>query len=486
MIGGSLQYESGVEFEAQSENLVPVSEVVQSGTVTEGANEFRLPFTIYGLFAQETLGWNDRLFLTGAIRLDASSSFGEGERWQFYPKTSLSYVVSELDAWQRAGLDRWMPRLKLRGSVGVSGGLTSIGPFDRFTNYTPESYEGRPALQPSSQLGALDARPERQREIELGADFGLFNDRLAVEATYYTQRTTDLLLNRSLAPTSGFLSRLQNVGTLTNQGFELLMRGLILDRPGQQWTSTLTFSRNRNEVNGLEEDVLIFPDSFGLVGAINGEPLGIYYGSSFARNDNGEVIDQNGNVLVEDDNDLWRMRDGSPTEPGDGVPAASGEDRIIGDPNPDFVASWTNNVRINAFEFRMQWDAVVGQDVFNFTRRLAALSAFGTLDDYERELEGDLPSGYTGSAFGIFEHWVEDGSFLKLREISLAYTLDAPVPQVDRMRLSLSGRNLLSIDGYSGYDPEVNVAGQRTGVRNFDFVEVPIPRSFTVSATITL
>lgn len=486
LIGGSLQYESGVEFEAQSENLSPVSEVVQSGTTQREANEFRRPRTIYGLFAQETLGWNDRLFLTGALRLDASSSFGDGERWQVYPKTSLSYIVSEWDAWQRAGLDRWMPRLKLRGSVGVSGGLTSIGPFDRFTSYNPESYEGRPGLQPSSQLGALDVRPERQREIELGADFGLFNDRLAVEATYYTQRTTDLLLNRSLAPTSGFLSRLQNVGTLTNQGIELLMRGLILDRPGQQWTSTLTFSRNRNEVNGLEEDVLIFPDSFGLVGAINGEPLGIYYGSSFARNDNGEVIDQNGNVLVEDDNNLWRMRDGSPTEPGDGVPAASGEDRIIGDPNPDFVASWTNNVRINAFEFRMQWDAVVGQDVFNFTRRLAALSAFGTLNDYERELEGDLPSGYTGSAFGIFEHWVEDGSFLKLREISLAYTLDAPVSQIDRVRLSLSGRNLLSIDGYSGYDPEVNVAGQRTGVRNFDFVEVPIPRSFTLSATITL
>jgi TonB-linked SusC/RagA family outer membrane protein len=485
LIGGTLQYETGTRFSAQSENLTPVSEVIQSGTTQRDANEFRSPFTIYGLFAQETLGWNDRLFLTGAARLDASSSFGEGERWQFYPKGSASYIVSELDAWQRAGIDHVVPRLKLRASIGVSGGLTSIGPFDRFTNYNPESYEGRPGLQPSSQLGALDARPERQREIELGADFGLLNDRLAVEATYYTQRTTDLLLNRSLAPTSGFLSRLQNVGTLTNQGFELLMRGLILDRPGRQWISTLTFSRNRNEVDGLEEDVLIFPDSFGLVGAINGQPLGIYYGSSFARNDNGEVIDQNGNVLVEDDDNLWRMRDGTPTEPGDGVPAASGEDRIIGDPNPDFIASWINDVRINQFEFRMQWDAVVGQDVFNFTRRLAALSVFGTLDDYERELEGDLPSGYTSSVFGIFEHWVEDGSFLKLREISLAYTLSAPTPQVDRVRLSLSGRNLLSIDGYSGYDPEVNVAGQRTGVRNFDFVEVPIPRSFTLGATVT-
>lgn len=485
LIGGSLQYESGVEFEAQSENLSPVSEVVQSGTTQRDVNEFRNPFTIYGLFAQETLGWNDRLFLTGAIRLDASSSFGEGERWQFYPKTSLSYIVSELDAWQRAGFDRWVPRLKLRGSVGVSGGLTSINAFDRFTNYTPESYEGRPGLQPSSQLGALDARPERQREIEVGADFGLFNDRLAVEATYYTQRITDLLLNRSLAPTSGFLSRLQNVGTVTNQGIELLMRSLIVDRPGQQWTSTLTFSRNRNEVDGIEGDLLIFPDSFGLVGALNGEPLGIYYGSSFARNDNGEVIDQNGNVLTEDDDGLWRMRDGSPTESGDGVPADSGEDRIIGDPNPDFIASWTNNVRINQFQFRMQWDAVVGQDVFNFTRRLAALSAFGTLDDYERELEGDLPSGYTSSVFGIFEHWVEDGSFVKLREVSLAYTLNTLTPQVDRVRLSVTGRNLLSIDGYSGYDPEINVAGQRTGVRNFDFVEVPIPRSFTLSATVT-
>lgn len=485
LIGGTLQYEEATTFSAQSQDLSPVSEVVQSGTASREIGEIRSERAIYGVFAQETLGWNDRLFVTGAGRFDASSSFGEGERWQFYPKASLSYILSEHTFWTDAGLAEAIPSFKLRGSIGFSGGLTSIGAFDRFTNFPPQAYIGQPGVQPSSQLGALGVRPERQREIEIGADFSLLQDRIAVEATYYTQRTEDLLLNRSLAPTSGFLSRLQNVGTLTNQGIELLIRGLPISQENLQWTTTLTFSRNRNEVNGLEEDVLIFPESFGLVGAINGEPLGIYYGSAFARDAAGNVLDRNGNILEEDGNGRWRMRDGAPAETGDGVPARADESQIIGDPNPDFVASWTNEVRFRNLDLRMQWDAVVGQDVFNFTRRLAALSAFGTLDDYQRELEGDLPAGYTGSAFGIFEHWVEDGSFLKLREVSAAYTLRLASAPVERVRISLTGRNLLSIDGYSGYDPEINVAGQRTNVRNFDFVEVPIPRTFSLGVTAT-
>lgn len=486
LIGGTLQYETGTIFNAQSENLTPVSRVVQSGTEGRDFGETRTERVIYGAFAQQTIGWADRLFLTGAARMDASSSFAEEERWQFYPKGSLSYTISDERFWSSAGIDRLLPRLKLRSSLGFSGGLTSIGAFDRFTTFSLAPYQEQPGLQVSSQLGAIDVQPERQREIELGADFSLLSDRIAVEATYYTQRTEDLLLSRSLNPTSGFLNRLENVGTLTNQGFEIQLRALPINQNDLRWTTTLTYSQNRNEVNGLEEDVLIFSDSFQLVGAINGEPLGIFYGSSFDRDDDGNVIDLNGNVLEEDGNGLWRMRDGSPESPGDGLPAASGENDIIGDPNPDFVASWINEVQINnALTLRMQWDAVYGQDVFNFTRRLGALSAFGTLDDYQRELEGDLPDGYTASTFNIFEHWVEDGSFLKLREISASYTIRPTYMGLESVRLNVAARNVLSIDTYSGYDPEINVAGQRTVVRNFDFVEVPIPRTFSLGITAT-
>ncbi len=485
LLGGTLQYDETDVFSAESQTLSPVSQVVQSGTTSRVFGETRAERAIAGVFIQQKLGVVDRLFLTGALRMDASSVFGVDERLQFYPKASAAYVVSDEAFWQNSSLGRTVGHFKLRSSIGWSGGLTAIGPFDRFTNFSPQSYIGQPGLQPSAQLGALNVRPERQREIEVGVDAGLFDRRLSIEATYYTQNTTDLLLNRSVAPTTGFLNRLQNIGTLRNDGFELMVTAVPLNQERLRWTSSFIFNTNSNEVSGIEEDVLIFPNSFGLTGAVNGESIGVFFGSAFERDESGNVLDQNGNILDRDSDGLYRLRTGAPQEAGDGVPARAAENQIIGDPTPDFTASWTNEFVIaKNLRLRAQIDAVYGQDVFNFTRRLAALFVFGTLEDYERELEGDLPSGYTGTTFNIFEHWVEDGSFIKLRELSLSYTLFPTQLPVESIRLNLAARNLFSIDSYSGYDPEVNVGGQRTTTRNFDFVEVPIPRSFSLGATL--
>jgi TonB-linked SusC/RagA family outer membrane protein len=460
LVGATLQYENSSTFSAESRQLSPVSEIVPSGTA-QTIGEFRSEVVIYGVFAQQTFDIASRLFLTGAARLDASSVFGEKERWQFYPKASASYLLSEEGFWRNSSLGRYIPNFKLRASIGASGGLTAIGPFDRFTNYNPVSYNDKAGLVPSSQIGGADIKPERQREIELGVDAGFFGDRLGVEFTYYNQHTTDLLLFRSVAPTTGFLTKLENVGTMDNKGIELLVRALPFDRPNFRWTSTLTFSRNRNKVDGIENDILILPSSFGQVAAINGEPLGVFYSTAFER-------DANGNI-VKDEN---------------GIPKRATERKIIGDPNPDFTASLINEFEVRRnWSIRTQFDAVYGNDVFNFTRRLAALFVFGTLKDYERELEGELPKGYNAAVFRIFENWIEDGSFIKLRELSVAYTMYPKLMGLRSVRLSLIGRNLLSIDNYSGYDPEINVAGQRTGVRGFDFVEVPIPRSVSFGVT---
>ncbi|NIR47554.1 SusC/RagA family TonB-linked outer membrane protein [candidate division KSB1 bacterium] len=462
LLGATLQFERAETFSAQATQLSPVSEIVPSGA-NQVIGEFRSEQTIYGIFGQQTFGFKDRLFLTGAIRFDASSSFGEDDRWQFYPKGSISYLISDEDFWRDGAFGNLFPSFKLRGSIGASGGLTAIGPFDRFTNFNPVSYDGNSGLLPSAQLGAIDVKPERQREIEVGADFSLFSNRLGFEVTYYDQHTTDLLLFRSVSFSTGFSSRLQNVGEMDNKGLELLIRAIPLDRPNFRWTSAFTFATNNNEVNGIEEGRLILPASFGLVAAINGEPLGVFFGDAFER-------DANGNIVLDEN----------------GLPVETPEREIVGDPNPDFTASFINSVDIGRrWSFRVQFDAVIGNDVFNFTRRLAALSVFGTLKDFERELEGDLPSGYNARLFGILgEPWIEDGSFVKLRELSATYNWYPRFLGLNSIRLSLIGRNLLSIDDYSGYDPEINVAGQRTGVRGFDFVEVPIPRSISFEVSL--
>jgi hypothetical protein len=124
----------------------------------------------------------------------------------------------------------------------------------------------------------------------------------------------------------------------------------------------------------------------------------------------------------------------------------------------------------------MQWDGMLGYDVFNFTNRVGDRDFYGGLKGYEDELRGKVPKGTSTNLFGIFENWIEDGSFVKLREVSLSYSITPKILRIKSMRFSLTGRNLLSIDDYSGYDPEVNAAGQDNAVRGFDFVEVPLPR----------
>ena len=452
-IGGTLQYEKGENFSAEAKDLSPVSRVVSSGANVV-AGEFRSKKTIYGGFIQQTFGIANRLFITGAARIDASSVYDVDNRWQFYPKASTSYLISDADFWQNGALQNIFPDFKLRASIGTSGGQTAIGPYDRLTNYNASSYDGNPGLVPSTQLGGT-IKPERQREVEVGTDFSLLSNRLGVELTYYDQHIDDLLLFRTLSPSTGHSRALQNVGTMDNTGLELLVRAIPLARPNLRWESTFTYSTNKNKVNGIEGGRLIIPNSFSQVSATNGEPLGVFFSTAFER-------DAQGNIARDENN----------------LPIQAADRKIIGDPNPDFTASLINQIEVGPnWSFRAQWDAIIGGDVFNFTRRLAALSAFGVLTDYERELNGELPAGYNSRVFRIFEHWIEDGSFVKLRELSASYRWQPQLSGLSSIQLSLIARNLFSIDNYSGYDPETNIAGQRTAVRGFDFVEVPIPRS---------
>lgn len=452
-IGGTLQYEKGENFSAEGRNLSPVAEVVSSGANVV-AGEFRSKRVIYGGFIQQTFGIANRLFITAAARIDASSVYDADNRWQFYPKASASYLISDAGFWQNSALQNILPDFKLRASIGASGGQTAIGPYDRLTNYNASSYDGNPGLVPSTQLGGT-IKPERQREIEIGTDFSLLSNRLGIELTYYDQRIDDLLLFRTLSPSTGHSRALQNVGTMDNTGLELLARAIPLARSHLRWESTFTYSTNKNKVDGIEGGRLIIPNSFSQVSAINGEPLGVFFSTAFER-------DAQGNIANDENN----------------LPIQAADRKIIGDPNPDFTASWINQIAVGQnWSFRMQWDAIIGGDVFNFTRRLAALSAFGVLTDYERELNDELPAGYNARVFRIFEQWIEDGSFVKLRELSASYRWQPQFLGLNSIQLSLIGRNLLSIDDYSGYDPETNIAGQRTAVRGFDFVEVPIPRS---------
>jgi hypothetical protein len=269
---------------------------------------------------------------------------------------------------------------------------------------------------------------------------------------------------------------------MTNKGVEVLVRAVPLQKEKVIWNITATYTRNRNEVNGIEGNgILPFAGGFGQVAAVNGAPVGVFYSTYYARNPDGSLLLTPAGLPQRE-----LGINGVPARTPEGQPRGSALSKIIGDPNPDYLASLINEVTVAGnLSFRLQFDAVQGFDVFNFTRRVGERDLYGGLAGYERELRGDVPKGTSAVLFGIFEEYIEDGSYVKLREASVSYTLTPKFLGLQNIRASLTGRNLLVFTDYSGYDPEVNAAGQSTVVRNFDFVEVPIPRTVTLGLSAT-
>lgn len=474
-LGGTIQYDRTYAFDATAQQLGQFGETINNGTTV--TNEFRSERTILGAFLQQTFGLGDKLFITGAARVDASSVYGVDNRWQFYPKLSGSYILSEEKFWRSSSLADVVPSFKVRAAYGYSGNLTAIGVYDRFTSYTPVSYGGSAGYASPLLLGNVALAPERQTELELGADISMLKDRLSIEFTYFNKDVKDLLLNRTLAPSSGFNNRFVNIGTMTNKGFEFLIKGVPISKK-LSWVTTVSYTNNKNVINGVEGNgVLPFAGGFGQVAAVNGYSLGAFYSTFFARNNDGSLLLTAGGLPqrergLQTANGTYTIR-----RDASGQPSGAILSRVIGNPNPKHVVSWINDLSYGKFNFRMQWDGMIGFDVFNFTRRVGDNANYGGLKGYEAELKGEVPKGSSAALFSVFENWIEKGDFVKLREISLSYLLTPKAWKLRDVRLAVSGRNLLSIDNYSGYDPETNAAGQSNAVRGFDFVEVPIPRT---------
>jgi TonB-linked SusC/RagA family outer membrane protein len=480
-LGGTLQYERAFSTSLQSINLAPEVQTTASGTVVAG--ELRTERTIRGAFVQQTFGFYNRLFLTGALRLDEASVYGAEVRRQYYPKVSGSYVVSDTRLWKESSLATLVPQLKLRASYGQAGNLTAIGPYDRLNNLLPVVVGSIPGLVTSIQQGNNRLQPERQKEFEIGTDLSLWKDRVGIEFSYYDKRVQDLLLLRDLNFSSGFSNRFDNIGNMRNRGVELLVRGTPVQSPKVKWTVTATFTHNKNEITNIPNGLVTFVNGFGLVAGVEGQPLGTFYGTYSARNPDGSLL-LTAAGLPQRERGIQGTFEApnTPQRGADGQPTGALLNGVLGDPNPRYVGSLINEVSLldNRLTFRLQFDTQQDFDVFNFTQRVGSRDIFGGLAQYEPELRGEVPKGTSTATYNTFDRWIEDGSFIKLREASMSYLLKPKFLGMRDLRFSVAGRNLLVITDYSGYDPEISAAGQSNAVRGFDFVEVPIPRSVSV------
>jgi TonB-linked SusC/RagA family outer membrane protein len=446
-----------------------------AGAATIATTDFSSKRSIWGGYVQQTFGLQNKLFLTGAARIDGSSVFGQDERSQFYPKASLSYIISEENFWNVGAINN----LKFRAAWGQAGNLTAIGPFDRLTNYSAVSISGRSGLISPSQIGNPDLKPERQTETEFGFDLAMFNNRLGLEVTGYFQDIKDLLVERTLSPSTGAGTRIENIADMKNKGIEIQLTATPLTTRDFNWIASVSFSSNKNEVNGIEGDQFGI-GNFNFSKARNGEPLGIFYQSYFARNPDGSLLlDANGLPQRErGDPDT-----GVPERDANGQPTGAILQKELGDPNPAYVASVTNELQYRNWTFRAQFDAVQGFDVLSWDSRM--FFRFGGGVQTGKELNGEEPKGTGRAKFGIAESYIEDGSFIKLRELSLSYLWNNPFRGLSSLRFTVTGRNLLSFDDYSKWDPEVNMDAQSNGSRGGIMGLTPIPRVITFGISVS-
>jgi len=482
---------------ATANGLAPVGDLVSAGSVFS-AGQTDVEMRTLGFYGQQELAWRNKLFLTGGVRFDASSTFAPSERWQAFPKLSASYVVID----NKAGA---LNNLRLRSALGYAGSQPSItNAYSQFITYSQLPFAGRPGFVNNTIYGNPNLRNERAREWEVGTDVGFLDGRVSTEATYYNRLVSDLLFFRPLPTSTGFSQQFAPIGSMSNKGIELLLHTQNVDNPNLSWASTITYAHNKNLVESLS--IQDFQSAGGYPNRIRaGYPAGVFYGSYAAR----DCI--TGQLLLDS---LGRYRRSNQTVDM-GATLAQREalshgtcndslNKIIGDPNPKWTGSILNEFTLaRRVRLRALLDGVFGNQIMNLSTRAQNAGIASNSKTYERELlpYGDprkLPPGFDARTQGIFEYWIEDGTFVKLRELSASYTLDAaPVRRYfrDGVDLTLSGRNLYVWTKYSGYDPEINLFGTNAGGvgsvqttaadRGFDFGGYPIPRTWSLSARFT-
>lgn len=477
-VGYSQQYEKNQYTLAQGRGLAPFVETVNSASTILPSADSRTEISISGAYIQENLKYKNQLFLTGALRMDGSSVFGKKERNQLYIKASGSYVLSEAAYWKNASVNNWWNLMKLRVAYGESGNLTAIGAYERFNSYLTNAFNGKISLTGNPTLANTTLGPEGQKELELGTDMTFADNRISLQFNYYIKKVENLLINRIVAPTSGYSNYRNNLGSLENKGFEVVLNVVPVRNKDFQWNATAIFNRNRNKAVKIGQALTLFNTNGGApVAILEGYPIGVFYGTFFARDANGNILTNKAGIPQLEKGTQNSALSYTPQRDADGLPTGTTLRKIIGDPNPDFTASLTNEFSYKKLNVRIQLDAVKGNDVFNADFKTRQGVGNGTVA--EQEDLGQIPRGYISGVYNTEEWRIDDGSFIKLREVYLGYSLGR-IKGFSDLTFSLSGRNLISWDNYKGYDPEINAAGQSAILRGIDFGAVPAPRTFSV------
>ncbi|HEV7706259.1 MAG TPA: SusC/RagA family TonB-linked outer membrane protein [Gemmatimonadaceae bacterium] len=439
--GARRSYDSFSSTNVVTQNLLAGQQNVDRGSAVQ-VFESRTVTRSLALFAQEeVLLFDERLLVTGGILGQRSTNNPDVNKLFYYPKAAASY------RFPKAGP---LEELKFRAAYGETGNEPVYG--QKFTSFLGETNSGQNGLVLNGTLADPNLQPEREKEIEGGVDFGMFNSRMAVSLTGYQKNNSDLLLQQSLAPSTGFGIRIFNGGEIRNRGFEASLSGVPMQSKFFTWNSQVTFSLNRGRVMSLPDGVPAFrpPNSFGFG-----------YGGGF----------------IEVGSSPSQIR-GTVDSAGTGVL------RQVGDFQPKFSMGFSNEFSVGHFRLYGLLDWRSGGSVVNVSQNV--YDELGTAPDQEASAQRiELFDGPIGQSV-----YVQDASFLKLREVSVSYLLPESLVhglfggRVDGVRAELSGRNLVTWTRYPGLDPEVSNFGNQNINRGQDLAPYPPTRSYFFSLNV--
>lgn len=471
----------------------------EKNVISNGYSESKL----LSYMARINYTYNNKYLLTFTSRADASSKFGKDNRWAFFPSGAVSWKAQEENFIKNLNL---FDELKFRFSYGISGNQ-GISPYQTLSRYGTGKYynDGNwvTTIGPGyvsgwtgpgwiyrvwSGIPNPGLKWETTAQSDFGIDLAFFNRKLRVTFDYYNKLTYDLLRERNLALSSGYDKMWVNDGKLRNRGIELTVDGIILDNNDWTLSGTFIFSKNKNKVldlgntleSGLitnERNDLLFEYSGNNLeqyrGYTNilaiGHPVNVFYGyktdgiiqtlaegleagltGEYAMPGEYKYVDLDKNGVV-DENDK----------------------DIIGDPNPDFTGSLSLNARWRNFDAEIFLNGVVGNDVVN-------TQAFNQPSNQPLRWTPDnptnkYPSLRDGRQVMFSDWWIEDGSFLRIQNVTLGYTINLPKEKIvaSKLRLYVNASNLYTFTHFKGYDPEVDLLGVYYGgyprLRNWTF-----------------
>lgn len=446
--------------------------MVGQAAVTSGGQS-RSEQVSAGFFVQEQLTWRDRVYLTGAFRFDDNSAFGEDFEYVVYPKAQAAWVLSEEDFFDYDFVDEF----RLRSAWGRAGSAPSPFTADRTfePNVTTIGDISTGQLSTSS-FGNPDLKAETGQEYELGFDASMLDGRLSVEATYYNQTTKDALLNVPVPQSSGWTGNaLQNVGEIKNTGLELLITGTPVYNPRVQWEVTTSFATNNNELVSFG-DAPVDEITFGSFASVQrhreGYPLGGYWAVDVQRDAQGNVVlDENGNATVMN---------------------AREDEIFMGPMLPTREIGLSNTVTLfGNLQLYAHLDYKGGNTIW-----CAICSIRSRIDDNHWEVNDPDASPEQWAQWNSLQTLthLHDGDFIKLRELSVSYTLPndwAAMMRADRASLSLAARNWdILWTKYEPYrqadgsrvaaDPEVQFHSSQTAT-TLDYASTPMTRRITAS-----